>query len=443
MGGRLIGWAAPALAAVLALATALPAGAQSARDRADPDTLRQLHDRLDDARREERVAAERADAVAAELTELRARSVTLAKEMTKTRTELFALEASLDEVTLDILTRRDRLAREQTRIHQMLGALVRLARTPPIAFLSRPQSPGDASRSAALLATVLPALRQRASDLADRLHQFQTTRRTLEETYQDLTAARDRLEDQTGALETVIKRREALYADLTEARDGLAAETAALAKRAADLEDLLYALSYARREKPPVPGRSAPGAATPATPATTAPTAPRVLPPPVVAPAGPPTQRARPTPAGAAGPSPPIPAPRPRTTGGYRLPVTGTVTTGFGQTDRYGNRSRGVRLTTAPGALVVAPDDGTVMFAGPFRGYGQLLIVEHTNGYHSLIAGLGRIDTDLRRRVSAGEPLGVTPTDLGAAELYYELRANGRPIDPQTQLQAQRTKDRG
>jgi murein hydrolase activator len=84
------------------------------------------------------------------------------------------------------------------------------------------------------------------------------------------------------------------------------------------------------------------------------------------------------------------------------------------------------------------------MFAGPFRGYGLILIVEHPNGYHSLIAGLGRIDTAVGQHVLAGEPVGVmgSPTD-GNPELYFELRRNGQPINPQRGMSASDGKGQG
>ena len=78
---------------------------------------------------------------------------------------------------------------------------------------------------------------------------------------------------------------------------------------------------------------------------------------------------------------------------------------------------------------MVAPFDGTVAFAGPFRGYGQLLIIEHSEGYHTLLAGMGRIDTVVGSRVLAGEPVGVMDNE-GAPSLYVELRRDGQPINP-------------
>ena len=97
--------------------------------------------------------------------------------------------------------------------------------------------------------------------------------------------------------------------------------------------------------------------------------------------------------------------------------------------DEGGVRSKGITITSRPGAAVVAPYDGVVAFAGPFRGYGQLLIIEHSEGYHTLLAGLGRIDAAVGQHILAGEPVGVMEND-GAPSLYVELRRDGQPINP-------------
>ena len=79
----------------------------------------------------------------------------------------------------------------------------------------------------------------------------------------------------------------------------------------------------------------------------------------------------------------------------------------------------------------MAPYDGQVVFAGQFRGYGQILIIEHNEGYHTLLAGLSRIDCVVGQWLMAGEPVGRMgrPVD-GNPELYLELRRNGQPINP-------------
>jgi len=80
---------------------------------------------------------------------------------------------------------------------------------------------------------------------------------------------------------------------------------------------------------------------------------------------------------------------------------------------------------------VLAPFDGQVIYRGPFRSYGEILIIQHGGGYHSVLAGLGRSDAAVGQWVLAGEPVGAmgSPQD-GKAQLYVELRRDGHPIDP-------------
>jgi septal ring factor EnvC (AmiA/AmiB activator) len=114
-----------------------------------------------------------------------------------------------------------------------------------------------------------------------------------------------------------------------------------------------------------------------------------------------------------------------------RWPVSGAVRKNFGDRDADGVTSEGMTFIAPSGAPVVAPLAGKVVFAGPFRGYGQIMILQHDNGYHSFLSGFGRIDAETGQEVAAGEPLGVLPVKTGAKpELYFEWRRGGEPVDP-------------
>jgi len=102
----------------------------------------------------------------------------------------------------------------------------------------------------------------------------------------------------------------------------------------------------------------------------------------------------------------------------------------WGERDELGATARGLTFASRSGAQVVALWDGRVEFAGPFRGYGQILIIEHGDGYHSLLAGLERIDATVGQTVVAGEPVGIASSADGKPSLYLELRRHGQPIDP-------------
>lgn len=123
------------------------------------------------------------------------------------------------------------------------------------------------------------------------------------------------------------------------------------------------------------------------------------------------------------------------------LPVSGTLLRGFNARDPVGGLTRGVTFEARPGALVSAPSDGWVAFAGPFRTYGQLLILNMGGGYYILLAGMDRISVSLGQFVLAGEPVAVmgdpskdAQTQAGANPaqpvLYVEFRKEGTPVDP-------------
>jgi septal ring factor EnvC (AmiA/AmiB activator) len=113
------------------------------------------------------------------------------------------------------------------------------------------------------------------------------------------------------------------------------------------------------------------------------------------------------------------------------LPASGRIVRRFGAGGGGPARAEGITIATRPAAHVVAPRGGRVVFAGPFRGYGRLLIIEHDEGYHVLLAGLGRIDAAVGDEVLAGEPVGaMTTSSNGTPNLYLELRRSGQPINP-------------
>ena len=127
--------------------------------------------------------------------------------------------------------------------------------------------------------------------------------------------------------------------------------------------------------------------------------------------------------------------------GAIGLPATGVVAHRFGDSDGAGSTRYGDTVRTQSGAIVTAPADGVVLYAGPFRSYGQLLILNAGDGYHIVLAGLGRINVSLGQSVLAGEPVGamddVRLASAGdpengktGAELYVEFRKDGKPVDP-------------
>ena len=115
-------------------------------------------------------------------------------------------------------------------------------------------------------------------------------------------------------------------------------------------------------------------------------------------------------------------------------PARGPVVTAYGEQMSKGVTSKGIIIKTRSQAQVISPYDGTVIFAGPFRGYGNLIIIEHGQGYLSLLAGLEEVDCELGQMLLAGEPVGQMP-ESGDARLYVELRKDNHPVNPLTWIE--------
>lgn len=116
--------------------------------------------------------------------------------------------------------------------------------------------------------------------------------------------------------------------------------------------------------------------------------------------------------------------------GSARAPVSGQVLHRFGEPNASNGSYRGMVFKAREGATVVAPYDGQIVFTGPFRDYGNMVLIKHSNGYISLIAGLGKVSVGLNQPAIRGEPIGTMPEE-GRAEAYVELRDTAaKPIDP-------------
>lgn len=121
-------------------------------------------------------------------------------------------------------------------------------------------------------------------------------------------------------------------------------------------------------------------------------------------------------------------------------PVAGRLIRGFGEDDGTGHQTVGLTLESGPGAIVTAPADGWIVFAGPFRSYGETVILNLGDGHHMVMTGMGSVLTRQGQFVVAGEPLGqmgekrvasaaALALETDRPTLYIELRKDGEPVD--------------
>lgn len=112
-------------------------------------------------------------------------------------------------------------------------------------------------------------------------------------------------------------------------------------------------------------------------------------------------------------------------------PAEGDFAYTYGDTITGGGKSNGIAIATGAGAAVRAPGDGTVEYVGPVKGWGVILILRLTGGYHLVLAGLDRANVGVGQSVAAGSPVGAMPDGRQSrSELYLEVRERGVPVDP-------------
>ena len=390
----------------LTLALILPllvAGA--ARADPSPETrLKSVEQAIDESRARQDEAAKAAAALAAEIAQLQAQSVAAAGAAQADEVTLTAIEAQLAKLVADERAKSAALARDSQRETALLMALVRVAATPGEALALAPRPPLDTVRGALLMARAVPPLEARSTGLRQEIDALEASRR-------DIAAAEAQQADERQALSGEEARIAQLVARKTALRD-TAARTAedsgkrlvALAAEASSMRDLIDRIEAERRkaeeERAAPQGAAGPVAVTAPAPLRLDPAAPRKM--------------------------RPFAAAR----GAMVYPASGTLVARFGAPDENGAPGRGLTFETRPGAEIVAPFDGQIVFAGPFRGYGQIVIIAHGDGYHSLLAGLDRVDSAVGQWLVAGEPVGRMADGADPPRLYLELRHDNQPINP-------------
>ena len=403
-----------------------------------PEQLKAIEQDLQQSTAErERIAKEGA-ALGRDLTAARQKTIDLAKEIQDQEYSILVIENRLADLEADAAKRSAALGRRDAQMRDTLFALERLALHPADALTLTPLAPEDAVRAAILLRAAVPAIGASANALQTELSSLYRLRSEITAQRQkiaagaaNLVAKRTRLEmviaAKTDRQGTIVARDQdlgqrvdrlsreaedlrALFAKLAEekAKRDEAERKAAEARRVAEAEARAKAKQAAKeaaKEAAKGAGRTA------AKPEKNLPDDP---------------EKAKSALNDAAG------RPFSKAKGTLPVPAIGKITARYGEAPPGGGNggllTKGLTILTQPGGTVVSPYDGVVAFAGPFRGYGELLIIEHSEGYHTLLAGMGRIDSTVGQRVLAGEPVGAMSGD--APSLYVELRRDGQPINP-------------
>lgn len=427
----------------------LAAGSALAAD-TPGEKLKAVQEEIESRTRDRTTYAAMAEKFTGEIAALQAETVEAAKATQADEARMTELEAELQRLVQDQKSKTEALERRRAQDEALLTALGRLASNPPEAMILRPGEPIDMLRGGRLLGSALPRIEAEARTLREDVAELAQLQARIDAKTRELLAHRDGLAQRQAALSALIIRKSELRKGAETNAQISARRLAKLSGEAHDLRDLIARIEKENQEEarrlaalarvaPPRPAQPAGDPPLPQPPQSGAPA--RLVPPHASAPSLPETEGSsppQPQPAGQAVPLSPGMLKGIRSFASARgamiLPAGGRLVRRFGDPGETGSASRGIQIETRPGAEVVAPFDGRVEFAGPFRGYDQILILAHGDGYHSLLAGLQRIDAAVGQWLVRGEPVGVTRSDGRQTILNMELWRHGQPIDPLPRL---------
>jgi septal ring factor EnvC (AmiA/AmiB activator) len=338
------------------------------------------------------------------IAELQKKLITQTAILQKTEKELLIVQDK-NAATQESITNMEKALESQNKnLANLLIAAQRLHRVPPEAMLLRPGRPIDAARANLLLQRATPDIATQVSAIRDDLAALAELRQELSNQQTQLATLRANQRKQQNTLNQDIKQRQTLVTATRQKAEDSQEQIARMNQKASDLRKMLDEL--ANRKTTPL-------ISTP-----------------------------RPIPSNGSKRDTSITSAEKshwgqsimsffkRGQGPSKMPLMGTIRTAYGEKLANGANSQGISISGTPQGMVIAPEKGVVRFAGPFRQYRLLVILEHDNGYHSLLGGLGEIYTKVGNSVAAGEPIGKLNKDAAHANLYYEVRQHGKPIDP-------------
>ena len=409
-----------ALAATLSITS--PAISQNQLQNAAKQRLEQNQQRLKEAEQREKQLKADLAAIEAERARLNEQLQAAAQSVQLSEAQLTTIEARRDALLEKQKQHQEALQKRHSSISNLLAAVQRMGRNPPPVIITRREDALEMVRSAMLLGRAIPSLQSEVQDLVARLQELDAVLKQIAEERQKIEEETQRLKAAQTRLAMLMEEKKHSLSERQSQLEEVRREAERISKSVNDIGELISALDQTVAEKTGL-GTYQNQLAKEKAQQKQDETEVAV----VLAPEGPlagPPGRMKPA------------IPFHLAKGKLPLPAQGRIAVSFGETTSNGRKSQGIVIQTRHGAQVTSPTDGWVVYAGEFRSYRQLLIINAGGGYHVLLAGLSHIDVQVGQFLLAGEPVGtmsVTPggqsTD-NAPVLYVEFRKEGRPIDP-------------
>lgn len=361
----------------LLLVCLLWAGASLAAQPSLEKDLSNIEQSLQTARQKQEALAQEAKQNSQELRKLRKDLVKIAREVQRREKLTSRSEEKLGTLKESQKEAEERLSKKEAGLKKLLTNMIDLSIIPPEAVLAMPGELRDTMLASKILVASAKGLKREADKIQAEVAELDRLQQQIASETATFTKEKQGLEDSRKSLESKIDERTKLNSKLSTDQKSLGEDIAALSKRSQDVRELISKLEEARKERQ-----------------KKEPSKPRKL--------------------------------AKTSEGNLLFPASGQIIHGYGETSA-GQKSKGLILRTRSSAQVVAPSDGEVVFTGPFRDYGTMVILRHGGGLHTLIAGFNAVDCQPGQFISKGEPIGRMGQ---GGELYLELRKDFQPVDP-------------
>mgnify|MGYP000297938535 FL=1 len=363
--------------------------------------------------------------ISLELTRISKDMIASAKQIQNSEEKISRMESELETLRADLKKTEENFVVEDDNLIKTLSALQNLALKPTEALFVQPLTPVEIIRSAMLLREAVPYLQENAARIREDLEKIEAQKNLVEKQVARIIRQKKILEKEHEQMKALVQRKSKIRNAVEIKSVKAKKKVEQLASQANDLRDLLNKLEKQRQEKlrrqeeerrrlAELKAAEARRAAEETKKLEEKQRADLIkFKPEVINEVGENFVKAK---------------------GHLLRPARGPVVTAYGEQMSKGVTSKGIIIKTRSQAQVISPYDGTVIFAGPFRGYGNLIIIEHGQGYLSLLAGLEEVDCELGQMLLAGEPVGQMP-ESGDARLYVELRKDNHPVNPLTWIE--------
>lgn len=356
------------------------------------------------ASQEKRRLEQQAKKIKDELNNVNQKMIAAAKKIQNGEDEVRQKQEELEKLQQHLNESEIKFNAEHGMLIETLAALQSLALRPSEAILAQPLSPVEVMRSSILLRGSVHSLKERAEIIRQGIEDISNQKEEIAKRLQDLEKENQQLAAQQTEMKQMSQQKSKMYEQISSQSKEAQQKATVLAGQASNLRDLLDKLEKQKalqqkqmaekqrlsRERAADQVRADKGLASSASSASIN------------------FAKAK---------------------GKLSRPARGPILTQFHQEMSKGVVSNGIDIKTASNAQVIAPYDGTVIFAGPFKNFANLLIIDHGDGYTSLLSGLEETDAKVGQTLLAGEPVGNMPSGNNA-KLHMEIRQNNRPLNP-------------